>query len=483
MGWMGLRGAGPLADDPTELVVESAAISPLGPEISRVRRWWARELTSSYSQLLGAVCAVGLLIRVLYVVFVSSGRPRGFDQAFYRLSANLLAHGLGYIYPWDYIRAHEVHPTAFFPPGYPLFLALVDLLGLTSRLSQLLASSLLGVGSIAMVGLLGRRVVGPAVGIVAATCAAFYPMFFGAEGALMSEALYLPLVLIALLLTYRLCRAPTRTGFLCLGVVIALAALTRSDGALLFPLLVIPLLFVHRRLRWRRRMALGLSAFVGFLAFVSPWLIRNALTFHQPLWSNSTSTVIAGANCPASYYGRYLGSWDQGCLIKQRPDHPDLSETALNNENLRTGLSYAEHHLLQLPVVVVVRVLRTWGLYHPLGQMRWEAIEGRVWPVQVIGWAMFLVLVPFALYGLWSARHRGCTVWPLLSMVVMVVLTSAVAHGNQRFRIAAEPGILVLASVGLIATGAWLWRQAGPRVDRWKRSGGAPPNPIPAPNT
>jgi hypothetical protein len=42
-------------------------------------------------------------------------------------------------------------------------------------------------------------------------------------------------------------------------------------------------------------------------------------------------------------------------------------------------------------------------------------------------------------------------VWPLLSTVALVSLTTVLTYGNQRFRIAAEPALLVLAATGLVA--------------------------------
>jgi FtsH-binding integral membrane protein len=42
-------------------------------------------------------------------------------------------------------------------------------------------------------------------------------------------------------------------------------------------------------------------------------------------------------------------------------------------------------------------------------------------------------------------------VWPLLSTAVVVALTTALTYGQQRFRIADEPSLVVLAAVSLAA--------------------------------
>ena len=67
---------------------------------------------------------------------------------------------------------------------------------------------------------------------------------------------------------------------------------------------------------------------------------------------------------------------------------------------------------------------------------------------------MFLVLLPLSVIGavlLWRARRPW---WPLVAPVAVVVLTSAISYGNQRFRMLAEPGFLVLAAVTIVVAGA-----------------------------
>jgi hypothetical protein len=50
--------------------------------------------------------------------------------------------------------------------------------------------------------------------------------------------------------------------------------------------------------------------------------------------------------------------------------------------------------------------------------------------------------------------------WPLLATVITVTMVAALTYGQQRFRIAAEPSILVLAAAALVA----LWDRFRPRA-------------------
>ena len=47
--------------------------------------------------------------------------------------------------------------------------------------------------------------------------------------------------------------------------------------------------------------------------------------------------------------------------------------------------------------------------------------------------------------------------WPLIATAVTVTLTAAATYGQQRFRVAAEPAVLVGAAVSIV----WVLRRFG----------------------
>jgi hypothetical protein len=63
---------------------------------------------------------------------------------------------------------------------------------------------------------------------------------------------------------------------------------------------------------------------------------------------------------------------------------------------------------------------------------------------------MYWVLLPFAFAGAVILRRRHRLAWPLVATAVTVTVLSASTYGQQRFRIAAEPALLVLAAVALV---------------------------------
>ena len=244
-------------------------------------------------------------------------------------------------------------------------------------------------------------------------------------------------------------------------MVLGFATLTRAEGALLAVLLVVPLA-LRTPGRVARRAGIVALGLAGVVVVVLPWTIRNERTFHQlvPV-SNNFGGVLSGANCPLTYSGASLGSWRSTfgrgdpaggeCFTGFNGSQPGFNEASAGAEQRRRGVDYARNHLSELPKVAVARVLRTFGLFRPNQQIQLDALEGR--PEQWQRWGTWLewAMYPFAAGGLAILLRRKAPVWPLFAALVSVVVASAVTYGGQRFRMGAEPAIVVATATSLVA--------------------------------
>jgi len=419
---------------------------------------------------LAAIAVGAVVIRIAFIIVVAPTVPVLGDASAYHLLAEQLAHGGGYIRPFDNLLLHVQRPTAEYPPLFPVLLSLPARIGAHSVEQQRIFVAFVGAGTVALIGLLGRRVASAPVGLVAAALAAVYPMLFLGEATLMAESLYVALATTVLLLAYRAFDDPKPARFVALGAAIGLATLTRAEGILLGIVIVVPLGFFLRDLATRDRVVRVLIALGVAVAIIAPWTIRNAVKFHAfvPV-SNNVATLVDGANCDATYAGPQLGLWResfsqagdnarnlpqaQACFEGFDISDPHFDEARAASAHTRAGLGYARHHVGSLPKVATVRVLRTWGLYAPSGQISFESLEGRPRVWQLRGTLMYWVLAPLALAGAVVLRRRRRLLWPLAATAVTVTLVAASTYGQQRFRIAAEPAIVVLAAVALHSLG------------------------------
>ena len=408
-----------------------------------------RRANSRFGVTLALIGLAAFAVRVAYVLVVADDIPTVGDAQTYHLLASNLADGRGYIRPHDYIRG-EVIPSAEFPPLFPAFLAVLNLGGLESVAEQKLVMAVCGSGTVVAVGLLGRRVAGAPVGIVSAAIAAVYPMLFQIDGALMPETLYVLLVTAALIAASRALGADGVRWWAVTGVALGLATLVRAEAALLGPLLVSGLLW--QRVGWRRTVAATGAIAAAAASVVLPWTIRNVIRLdHFVPVSNNFGGLVLGANCPPTYAGEYVGLWLFECY--DRVDAAGLDETERAQAYLREGLGYAESHADRAAVVAGIRLLRIWGAWDPQNQVEWEAFEGRSLRWQTVGHRMYVALALASLAGIALLARRRAQLWPLLATVVLVSFTAVVSYGNQRFRAAAEPALVVLAAVALVEAG------------------------------
>ncbi|MDQ1481070.1 MAG: hypothetical protein QOI44_1931 [Actinomycetota bacterium] len=432
-----------------------------------------------------AVIVVGALaLRVVYVIVSRRNFDPHGDAFFYHAAANLLADGKGFISPF-FVQQGLHREAAEHPPLYIIFLAIPSVLGMKSVMAHLLWSCVLGSGTVALVGLLGRAVGGARVGIIAAVLAALYPNLWAPDGMLQAETLSMFAATGTLLLAYRYWRQPSWRRLVLVGAGCALGALARSELILLIPLLVVPLAFLTRERPWRDRLRwLGASVLAAAL-LVAPWTIYNTTRFVHPiLLSAQIDPLLASANCHSTYYGDLQGYFDIQCAAAIAEQHGLTLRDDESQENVvyrHEALTYIRGHLSRLPVVEGVRLLRIVGLYRTELYVYADAyIEGRnpVW----ISWA--------ALYSFWALavlsiaagfvrrrRTRADTrdrppLWPLVMPIVVVLVTVVVTYASTRFRTTGEPSLVVLAAIAIDgAIAMFSTSRARPPSDRPAREG------------
>ena len=412
---------------------------------------------------LAAIVLGGLAARLAFVSWVTLP-PYGLTDAhFYRVTALNLAKGLGYVSP-SLTHPNQLVATAAHPPLFPGLLSVFDLLGIQSLSSQRLALAVVSCVSPLFVGLLGRRVAGPLVGIVAAAIAAFNPVWIQPVGALMSESVYLVVIPLLLLQALRCLEKPTIGRYVVLGIVVASAVLTRPDAIGFVLFLGVPLLILIPA-PWQLRGLLGVALLTGLLLMLSPWLIRNEVQIGGAVLSDQEGVTLAGSYCPNTFksadpsYGSFDGlcSLDEsaGVVVRMRPPNGarQWTELALDRELTHVSEQFAIHHLRSLPGVALAREASTWGLGNHTFQLYLAITEGRNKTYEQAGWILYWVMVPFVLIGSVAlARRSWRTVVIVVAPIGLVAVNAAIFYGSTRVRIAAEPSLAVLAATGVIAT-------------------------------
>ncbi len=329
--------------------------------------------------------------------------------------------------------------------------------------AQRLALAVVTSAAVLLMGLLGRRVAGPLVGIVAAALAAFNPVWIQPVGALVSESIYLVAIPLLLLQALRCLERPTIGRYVVLGVVVASAVLIRSDAIDFVVFLGVPLLILIA-VPWRHRGLLGVALLAGLLVVLGPWMIRNEVQLGGAVLSDQQGVTLAGSYCNSTFNSTdpSYGSFDVYCsltgtavvVVYSKPPNGarQWTEIAVDRELTHGSEQFAIHHLSALPRVVVAREAATWGLGNHSYQLALALGEGRNETYEQAGWIVYWVMVPFVVIGgVVLARRSWRPFVILVAPLGVVAVNAAIFYGSTRIRTAAEPSLAVLAATGGIA--------------------------------
>lgn len=412
-----------------------------------------RVIRTEFGRWLLAATVLGAIIRIAWLI-TQWNHPIGFEDAFfYHHQANLLADGKGFISPFPYLSAGIVSPAAEHPPLYSLYLTVFSFFGATSVGWHQLATTLLGIATVPLIGLAGRAAGGIRVGVIAAFIAAIYPHLWYQDGIVWAEASAQATVALFVLVAYRYVRRPSLRTLATLGLASALAAMARTELVLLLPLGVIPLALLteglprSHRFRWA---AVGLA--IGIAALV-PWMAFNLARFDKPTTlSSNLGLTLASANCDSTWYGPNIGYWDFHCAeaagTRAQMTGGDPSE--VDAEARSEALHYIADNRGRAPAVLAARMARVTGLWSPSEQVQIDVIEHRPKRVAQSGVAMWWLVMVLAGFGVVALRRAEIPSWPAVAPVVVMLIGVATAFASTRYRASAEPAMVILAASGAV---------------------------------
>ncbi|HEX4902328.1 MAG TPA: glycosyltransferase family 39 protein [Acidimicrobiales bacterium] len=432
-------GAGPRA-------VSAPAVADEDPR-RRTDRWFRWGLL--------AIVAVAVAIRLVYALGTVADDPVSGDSYYYHHAARLLADGEGMIFPYDLYELGERNEAADHPPLYVLYLAGWSLVGLDSVEAHLVASVLLGGAAVALSGLVGRRVAGPVVGLVAAGLVALYPNLITWDSVLLSEPTGTVTTLLVLLAAYRHLELRTTATAALLGGSIGLATLARPELVLLSLFVAVPAVLGTSHLDRRQRAAQLVLAGTAAVALLAPWVGWNLTRFDEPVvLSTNLGVTLAYTNCDAVYDGPLLGYWEFGCgaYVAGNTEGYGAMDQSERSEVLQEfALEQIDENRGELPKVALARAGRVLGVYDPAGHVDLEvAVERRNRTLATLGMGAWYAVALVGLAGFVVLGRARMVRYPLAAPLLTVVLASVATYGTSRFRASAEPVVCVLAGVALV---------------------------------
>jgi 4-amino-4-deoxy-L-arabinose transferase-like glycosyltransferase len=417
--------------------------------------------------VVAAVVVVALLLRLAVVAADSGYRPSN-DAFEYDYYGRSIAAGEGYARSGYLLQGG---PAAIRGPGYPYLIGAVYAASDNSRDAARVVNALLGALSVLLVYLIAKRIWGRRTGLLAAAFTAVFPPLVLLSRDLVSESLFIPLELGAVLCVLefrrsgRAWRWALAAGFLC-----GLAVLTRNTGAILIVPIAIGL-WGGRHRPPRSSLAAPAVAVLSALLVVTPWLIRDAIEFGRfvPVTTSGGIALSGTYNEASNADSASHGAWRNPQIVPEFTHlfvEPGRDEADVDQILRREALGFAWAHPGYVAETSFWNVLRLFELSGgSVVEQRGHPVEdrgiGSTTPLaERIGLG---VAVPLALLGAilllrsWSAgRRRGGTprlptgpafLWLVPTAMLAVAIPIA---GVPRYRLPADPFLMMLAAIGVL---------------------------------
>ncbi len=405
---------------------------------------------------LAAILLLGVGLRLDYAW---DGRAPVFDAQAYSTIARNLDQDRGFT-----LGQAATQPADNYSPGLPLFAAGIYKLsgGAHERLARIVLA-LIGSLSVLFAYLIGRRLSGPAAGLVGAAAIAIYPALLEYQGMLMSEPLAAALLSGSVLAMLWAADRQQRAAWLLPGALLGATAMVRPEYLAVAFLLAVVVFARRARADWRRSLAQAAILLAGVIVIVAPWTIRNAIALDRfvPISTGGGQVLFAGAYLPSDGDPERVGEE----VLQRHPElvsrlgadprleqilaalaaerYPNLeSDKALSRMGREQLWDDISENPLEYAGFVAAKIGRIWS-HGPRDVMReplWEALH----------WA----LVAFGLLGLIVlASQRRWEALVLATIFLTITAISALLVASPRRVLVMLPLVAPLA--GVSATCLW----------------------------
>ena len=388
----------------------------------------------------------GLAMRLAFSLGYWVGKPLTHDEREYLALAESVSAGKGFVYD----ASHETGTAQQFgrAPAYPLFLALIGAGGRHDDFAPArvkVAQSIVGALGVWLIGLLGRRVGGPAAGVAAAAIASVYPPLVWICAYVLTEALYSTLALLTVLLLDLAMDRADSPGEKQDGAFAGAAGLAAGISILVRPAMLFFLPIAAVWLIARRRPTLAIALVAAAMLVVLPWTARNLRVYHRFVLvaSEGGVTFWTGNHPLARGEGDLAANPDiKVAELAFRSQHPGLTAEELEPLYYREALAYIAAHpgwwlglLMKKAFYTIIPAGPSYTLHSTL--------------YRLTSVASYLILLPFAALGARAWQRRRHRPEALVLLATSAVIVGLLFLPQERFRIPViDPTLIVCA-------GAW----------------------------
>ena len=321
---------------------------------------------------------------------------------------------------------------AWWPPLYPLFLALTALGG-KRYLLIVVPQALLGAGTAFCAFLIGRHLFNTSVGILACAITAIYPYYVMHDTALQETGMATFFVALSVYLLLRASKFNRNRDWLLAGFALGLIALTRASIAPAAGVALIWTAVWGVRGGFRTRLLKTSILLLAILITVGPWLIRTYRLTGAAVLSSQTGRALWIGNNPETFSAYPTGSIDQSTANARNalPEADKAELERLQADEIQTSNWYARRAVTFIRAHPWLTAKRDFRKLEAGFSWRLNPIRE---PLAQAAYATFYV--PIAILGMMGMfverRNRGVILIMLVFLAFMAVTAVFWAHTSHR---------------------------------------------------
>lgn len=405
----------------------------------------------TFKTKLASACALAFLLRMLHVL----------QTIEVPTVVQLLGDARGYFDWGSGIAAGNWYgDTTFYQaPLYPYFLAvLIKTFGSSITLMRIV-QSLLGVVSVAFVGMYARRMFSPRVGILSATLLAVYPASIYYDGIIQKASLAAFLLCGVLAASAAVHQFRRPVVAVAAGLLLGLLVITRENALLWVPILPVWVFLGLSELTWQKRSTLALAAVAGIALVLVPVAARNASLGGE--WSPTTfqagPNFYIGNNLEATGIYRPLVPGHETPMY-ERADAQRLAEQASGRELTAREVSKfwmqkSFDEITESPArwiqLLFVKTLMVINRYEVPDVESMYVFRDYSVPLKLTRFFHIGILFPLAIWGLICTRSNWRDLWLHYLLLLSMIAAVAGFFILGRYRLPVAILLIPLAAAGL----------------------------------
>ena len=406
-------------------------------------------------QILFLIVLGALALRMSFAIYSASHIPENTWAFGYEPGAiaKSIAVGEGFSSPFR----EPSGPTAWMMPLYPFLLALVFKLfgvySLNSALAIFTLNSVFSALTCIPLYLIAKSCFGRIVGYIAAITLALYPVALFHVGHVWETSLF---TLLATCLLAWLLNLPNAFSFrnaLFYGGFSGFVALVNPVILAFFPFAAM-WLFTRSDAPKKQTLRLIGTICIAMIAILLPWTVRNYTLFGQVILRSNFGLELRLGNSWETWSAdkaRRMAPWSLGHPATSEQEflrYASLGEAEYMNRAFNDAMAFIRENPEKFLWLSLQRMQQFW-FNDFSGKDDSKKKLGLSFSVAGIGQIIYILPVPFMLWGIVLALRRKTGIAPLLFFILSIPVAYYVTHaGLTRYRYPVEPMMILFASFG-----------------------------------